>query len=96
MIPIPDDTVSSPIWSPDGKYLAFRTTSSVEIYDAEGVQVQQSLDAGEGLRIAWSPDSSRVATVNSKESSDRNVATRIWDVRTGKLLLAIQTDWEAH
>jgi Tol biopolymer transport system component len=57
-----------PIWSPDGRYLAYRHTdcnapafqSDVVISDAEG-NVVTSFPSGEGSRISWSPDSTRVA-----------------------------------
>jgi hypothetical protein len=56
-----------PIWSPDGRYLAYRRTCQdlndgrwkVMISDEEGNIVASF--PGEGWRISWSPDSTRVA-----------------------------------
>lgn len=57
-----------PIWSPDGRYLAFRRTDcqtprekwwDLVISDRKG-NVVASIP-GQGWRIAWSPDSTRVA-----------------------------------
>jgi Tol biopolymer transport system component len=57
-----------PIWSPDGRYLAYRHTNcevpgdarwQVVISDPEGNVVAEF--PGEGWDISWSPDSSRVA-----------------------------------
>jgi dipeptidyl aminopeptidase/acylaminoacyl peptidase len=56
-----------PIWSPDGRYLAYRHTdcnapafqADVVISDAEGNVVTSFPSEGPG--IAWSPDSTRVA-----------------------------------
>jgi Tol biopolymer transport system component len=57
-----------PIWSPDGRYLAYRHTDcqaspdagwDVVISDAEGNVV--ATFPGEGWLISWSPDSTRVA-----------------------------------
>jgi Tol biopolymer transport system component len=58
------------IWSPDGRYLAYRHTDcdaardergeDVVISDAEGNVVTSFPNEG-GLRISWSPDSTRVA-----------------------------------
>ena len=58
-----------PMWSPDGRYLAFRgevpaaagpCQGTVIIADAAGRRVASF--PGEGWKVAWSPDSSRVAT----------------------------------
>jgi Tol biopolymer transport system component len=57
-----------PIWSPDGRYLAYRGSAGdgdlchpiVEIRDPEGRLVASF--PGEGWLTSWSPDSTRVAT----------------------------------
>jgi Tol biopolymer transport system component len=57
-----------PIWSPDGRYLAYRGSTghgasrhgTVNISDAHGHLVASF--PGDGSRIAWSPDSTRVAS----------------------------------
>jgi Tol biopolymer transport system component len=57
-----------PIWSPDGRYLAYRHTNceapegiwNVVISDAEGNLVAE-FPSGRGWDIGWSPDSTRVA-----------------------------------
>jgi Tol biopolymer transport system component len=51
-----------PIWSPDGRYLAYRRADcwDVVISDREG-NIVASFPGGEGWNIAWSPDSTRVA-----------------------------------
>jgi Tol biopolymer transport system component len=51
-----------PMWSPDGRHLAYRYDCdvTVRISDAEGHQVASF--PGAGWQVAWSPDSSRVAT----------------------------------
>jgi len=62
--------VEGPLWSPDGRYLAYRGHGSdaastdcwdrtVNISDAAGHRVASF--PGEGWAIAWSPDSTRVA-----------------------------------
>jgi Tol biopolymer transport system component len=49
-----------PIWSPDGRYLAYRDPlRDVVISDPEGNVIAEF--PGEGWEIAWSPDSTRVA-----------------------------------
>ena len=60
------------MWSPDGRYIAYRHTEcsdpefrgGVEISDAEG-NVITTFSTGAGWRIAWSPDSTRVAVWDS-------------------------------
>ena len=54
-----------PIWSPDGRHLAYRSATDgrsamVHISNSEG-QVVASFP-GTGWLVAWSPDSTRVAT----------------------------------
>jgi TolB protein len=57
-----------PIWSPDGRYLAYRHTNceapqgfpDVVISDPEGNLVAE-FPSGRGWEIGWSPDSTRVA-----------------------------------
>ncbi len=47
------------MWSPDGRYLAYRSCSGGVISDAEGNVV--ATFPRDGWQIAWSPDSTRVA-----------------------------------
>ena len=54
------------IWSPDGRYLAYRSsignpcTGTVVIYDT-ATKASESFP-GQGWELSWSPDSSRIAT----------------------------------
>jgi Tol biopolymer transport system component len=61
-------TIEGPIWSPDGRYLAYwrgscqdgpNTWANVTISDPEGRVVTSF--PGQGWQISWSPDSTRVA-----------------------------------
>ena len=49
-----------PMWSPDGRYLAYRFGRGVCLSDADGHPVASF--PGDGWLISWSPDSTRVAT----------------------------------
>ena len=51
-----------PMWSPDGRYLAYRSSCrlTVIISDPTGKVVAEV--PGRGWRVSWSPDSTRVAT----------------------------------
>jgi len=56
-------SAEGPMWSPDGRYLAYRSLKGGVISDAEGnVVATFPLD---GWQIAWSPDSTRVAAWDS-------------------------------
>ncbi len=57
-----------PLWSPDGRYLAYRHADCDDARNEWGVVVISDREGnvvasfpGEGWRISWSPDSSRVA-----------------------------------
>lgn len=59
--------VEGQMWSPDGRYLAYRggwcgddTTGTVYVRDASGAAVTSF--PGEGWQVRWSPDSNRIAT----------------------------------
>ena len=59
-----------PIWSPDGRYLAFRDLArDVVISDPEGNVIAEF--PGEGWEIAWSPDLTRArsGSTSSKQSA---------------------------
>jgi dipeptidyl aminopeptidase/acylaminoacyl peptidase len=59
----------SPLWSPDGRWLAFtsnrrseRTASQLYVMPADGGEPHALTDAKEGVEsFAWSPDSTRIA-----------------------------------
>jgi Tol biopolymer transport system component len=60
-----DVTYGSPIWSPDGRHIAFRGETAacdrtVSISDPDGSHLVTF--PGVGWLIAWSPDSTRIAT----------------------------------
>ena len=59
-----------PVWSPDGRFLAYRvgwgteceaTEQTVHVRDAEGRGVAE-FQAGIGWQVGWAPDSRRIAT----------------------------------
>jgi Tol biopolymer transport system component len=55
------DGYGGPVWSPDGRYLAFRCgVTSVTIADPTG-RVVSSFRVGMGWHVSWSPDSTSVA-----------------------------------
>jgi Tol biopolymer transport system component len=64
----PENWAEGPIWSPDGRYLAYRHADcatddwhgGVAISDPEGNPIT-SFSTGTGWEISWSPDSTRVA-----------------------------------
>jgi Tol biopolymer transport system component len=54
-----------PMWSPDGRYLAYRSAwdlcpNEIRVSDQDGREVVAF--PGWGWRVAWSPDSTRIAT----------------------------------
>jgi Tol biopolymer transport system component len=86
-----------PIWSPDGKYLAFlegedsqHTLRIVKISSGELVDV--SLVEGDKRAISWSPDSRAVVFSNY---ADPVLAIYILDIRSGELSEVMEADPEA-
>jgi len=74
--------VAPAAWSPDGSKVAIVVNSSVEVRDAATTQVLYVLDGHTDLvpMVAWSPDSSMIAT----PSYDQTV--KLWSASDGTLL----------
>lgn len=62
-----------PVWSPDGKKIAFASDNDIYIMDANGEDVEK-LTEGEDIDVepAWSPDGSRIAFARSSSDSFNN------------------------
>lgn len=78
-----------PVWSPNGRYLAFRCgPTTVTIADARG-SVISTFRAGLGWHVAWSPDSTRIAVWARRLDSPRyHAAVAIYGI-DGLLLNAL-------
>ncbi|HEY4035235.1 MAG TPA: serine/threonine-protein kinase [Ktedonobacteraceae bacterium] len=77
--------VSVVAWSPDGALIASGSwDKTVQVWDAtNGKQVYTYLDhLASILAVAWSPDSTRIASVGRGDST-----VDIWDACTGKFIL---------
>jgi hypothetical protein len=86
-------------FSPDGRWIASGgTDQTIRIWDAESGQLQRELTGhrlqGVVKSLAWSPDNRRLATATSEvilyRPTNRDFAIRIWDVETGRELLALK------
>jgi tricorn protease len=79
-----------PIWSPDGKQIAWFSDAggkgySLHIADQEGTGVHKQISIGEsklGWEPAWSPDSKYIAFV------DDDVRIKVLEIATGKIQTA--------
>ena len=71
-VKIANGSAEGPMWSPDGRYLAYRAGKGCAISDAKGKELARF--PCDGWQIAWSPDSTRVA-VWDNYSSDGAIAT---------------------
>ena len=81
---LPIDAVTSPVWSPDDKHLAFSGTrggiSDIFIVDADGKNLRQLTNDKYGdLQPAWSPDGRRIAF-----ASDRSPETDLTILKIAK------------
>ena len=73
-----------PLWSPDGRYLAYRqrdcsnseSFGSVVISDAEGNVIATFPSGAPGWKIAWSPDSTPRRDVGCLRRDDRGLRAR--------------------
>lgn len=87
-VDIPDDSVWSLAWSPDGTHIAAaRYNGTVEIQSALTGQVVKTLQSGFTSQIiaaAWSPDGTRIAGSNESKS------VFLWDANTGLLIRTLQ------
>ena len=76
-------------FSPDGKKIVtIFYDASVRIWDAETGKELHKLEghtSGEGLRVNFSPDGTKIATIG-----DWDGISRIWDVETGKKLYKLE------
>jgi serine/threonine protein kinase len=72
--------VDAAIWSPDGKYLAETIGQLVEVRDAVSGNVMATHQEESSYPdwLAWSPDSTRIASANEDGTAS------VWDAVTGK------------
>ena len=84
----------NPLWSPDGKYVAFVSDRSGEeqiyLVPAEGGEARQLTRRGEGflLPAVWSPDSRYLLY------SDKQMRLNLLEVTSGKLRVIDQGDYD--
>lgn len=76
-------TFSTPIWSPDGRYLLFYDGQSLCVYDMGRRQIRRLQDT-EPVGYIWSADGRQIVYLTSKP------AQAIWlDARSGEVLLRV-------
>jgi hypothetical protein len=86
----------NPIWSPDGKQIAFiRLGDNLQIFamNADGSNLRPVTSAANPLQIAWSPDSSQILYW-VQGAADRTGIVRLVDASSGIVsdLFDVQTD----
>ncbi|MBN1976780.1 MAG: PD40 domain-containing protein [Anaerolineae bacterium] len=79
------------VFSPDGALLALTYTvgasDTIKVLDAHTGQLVRAITAGwYNLRLAFSPDGSRLAAMLRLTNQDVDYSVRIWDVATGEVL----------
>ena len=75
-------------WAPDGQRVAAASADGcIWLFDANSGQVTTIIEGHEDFveAVAWSPDSTRLASGSGRTLQDRSV--RIWDASSGKSLL---------
>jgi WD40 repeat protein len=78
-------------WSADGKVLAATSGQKLWVWSADTGKLLWQNDKHQVWGLAWSPDSSRLATGDHSETG----AVRLWETVTGKLLHEVPCQsWE--
>jgi WD40 repeat protein len=88
-------------WSPDGSFIAaagFRpgNPQAIYVWDAETDELISTLQTDDVCMQGWprwSPDSSRIASGCIFVKSGINTPARIWDVASGKELMALESEY---
>lgn len=84
-------SIHSPKWSPDGRYLAFRSGSSIFTFDPKTLEQKEVLRKQKGLgSYFWAPDSSRLYFMVTDSAPDKGDYERLWDPRDRL------TDWNTR
>ena len=64
---------SNPVWSPDGRRIAFESNWQVNVMNADGSGQRADAQRGAQLHPAWSPDGQRIAFERRSEDEIRSV-----------------------
>jgi Tol biopolymer transport system component len=80
-----EGSLTSPEWSPDGKWIAVIGSRGVMLANPEGEHGPSLAVAGEVVSLSWSPDSSRLAFDSFRESkSESGYVVVVLDLATDK------------
>lgn len=76
--------LSGPVWSPNGKWIAFVRGEAVKLVSAKGGDGGVRTIARSGWNLAWSPDSSQLAFDTVEKATDYRQQIVAFDLATGK------------
>jgi Tol biopolymer transport system component len=92
------EDAGGPVWSPDGRYIAFSRRDSASVWDIyvldmeTNTQIRLTADSDPEYNLVWSPDSVSIAYMSDFRQGDGNIGlrVRVIDVEGGRHITPVE------